>query len=294
MDLFILRSTAPRIMKLVTDANLQDDLNVELRRQAAEFLQGKEEIPFDARYRPDDGEVLSIANFDDIEGLISAVKTPGNYDDWAASERDLPNIKGIFGGFEDGNTTTVIIQAFDRRQSISTRKISFWYDTDTFRRIDGVGITFDTKPTAILSQEDGAPNAVLRFVSLHNTRRLFDMDAYYHQITQDEVNDFFNAQNFHEFDQSWLETNIDNWMRKKITFINQEGILDACSPVEIREAGSSLGIVIDVNGESGTDKLVFPTDKKKLKELLRFLDEDIWESALSGSRFQSSSKRKLG
>jgi hypothetical protein len=294
MDLFILRNKTPRIMKLVTDGSLQDDIELELRRQATEFLSGKEEISFDARYRPDDGEVLIIEDFDDIEGLIAAVKTPGSYDDWPATENDLANIKGIFGGFEDANSTTVIIQAFDRRQSISTRKISFWYDQDTFRRINGVGITFDTKPTAILTQEKGAASAQLYFVSLHNTRRLFDMDAYYHEITQDEVNGFFNNQNFHEFDQDWLELNIDNWIRKKITFINQEGILDACTPAVIRDAGLSLGITIDINNSSGSDKLVFPPDKKKLKELLRFLDEDIWESALSGSRFQSSSKRRLG
>ena len=37
----------------------------------------------------------------------------------------------------------------------------------------------------------------------------------------------------------------------------------------------------------------FPDDKKGLKALLRFLDEDIYQSPISGNRFQTNSKRKI-
>jgi hypothetical protein len=295
MDLFVLLNSAPRILRVVTSADLQDDLATEFHRQIGFFQGGKTDVPFDARYRPDDDELLLINNFDDIEGVVAAVRTPQDIGPWEPSEEALGSIKGLFGGFTVDGVTTVMIQAFDRRQAITTKRFALFFDADTFRRLDGIGITLDNKPTALLSQAvaDGAPTE-LRFVSLHNTRRLFEMDAYYHESTKEEVESFFNENKFSGFDPEWLNANIDNWIRKKITFINQEGILETCTPVVLREAATGFGIDIGVHEEGGQLKLVFPNDKKKLKELLRFLDEDIYQSPISGNRFQTNSKRKIG
>lgn len=294
MDLFVLLNTTPRILRVVTSADLQDDLEIEFHRQISSFQNNKSDVAFDARYRPDDDELLLIDNFDDIDGVIAAVRSPQDINAWEPSEEGLGAIKGIFGGFTEDGVTIVMIQAFDRRQAITTRKFALFFDTDTFRRLDGIGITLDNKPTAVLSQNvaEGSPSK-LRFVSLHNTRRLFEMDAYYHESTKEEVENFFNEEKFHGFDSEWLSANIDNWIRKKITFINQEGILDTCTPKDLRDAAAEFGIDIGVHEEAEQLKLIFPEDKKKLKELLRFLDEDIYQSPISGNRFQTNSKRKI-
>ncbi|MHB2062365.1 hypothetical protein [Pseudomonas monsensis] len=294
MDLFVLLSSTPRILRVVTNRDLQDDLEEEFRRQISTFTVNKADVPFDARYRPDDDELLVIEGFDDIDGLIAAVRSPQDTNTWQPSEEGLGAIKGIFGGFTENGVTTVMIQAFDRRQAITTGKFALFFDNDTFRRLDGIGITLDSKPTAILSQPT-AVNAltVLRFVSLHNTRRLFEMDAYYHESTKEEIESFFNEDKFHGFDAAWLDTNIDNWIRKKVTFINQEGILDTCTPQELQAAAAGFDIEIGVHEEGGQMKLIFPDDKKGLKALLRFLDEDIYQSPISGNRFQTNSKRKI-
>lgn len=294
MDLFVLLNSTPRILRVVTSADLQNDLEVEFHRQISSFRDNKTDVAFDARYRPDDEELLLIENFDDIDGVIAAVRNPQDFNVWGPSEEGLSAIKGIFGGFTENGITTVMIQAFDRRQAITTNKFALFFDTDTFRRLGGIGITLDNKPTAILSQSvaEGSPTE-LRFVSLHNTRRLFEMDAYYHESTKEEVENFFNAEKFHGFNPDWLSANIDNWIRKKITFINQEGILDTCTPIDLRDAAAEFGIAIGVHEEAEQLKLIFPDDKKKLKELLRFLDEDIYQSPISGNRFQTNSKRKI-
>ena len=294
MDLFVLLGTTPRILRVVTSGELQTDIEAELRRQAQAFISNKTDVAFDARYRPDDDEVLLIDGFDDLDGLIAAVREPENADTWQPSEQGLGVIKGLFGGFTENGSTTVVVQAFDKRQAIATGRFSIFYDKNTFRRLDGIGIALDNKPTAILTQgvAENSPTE-LRFVSLHNARRLFDMDAYYHESTKEEVENFFNIDKFHGFDSSWLDANIDNWIRKKVTFINQEGILDACTPQELRVAAAGFDIDIGVYDEAGQMKLVFPGDKKSLKALLRFLDEDIYQSPISGNRFQTNSKRKI-
>lgn len=294
MDLYVLLNTTPRILRVITSGDLQDDLEIEINRQIDSFTEGKSDVTFDARYRPEADELLLINLFDDIDGVVAAVRSPQNIRPWEPSEESLSTVKGIFGGHTKDGITTVMMQAFDRRQAITTKKFALFFESDTFRRLDGIGITLDNKPTAILSQSvEAGASSELRFVSLHNTRRLFEMDAYYHESTQEEVESFFNEEKFHGFDPAWLDNNIDNWIRKKITFINQEGILESCTPSDLKDAALEFGIEIGLHQIDEQLKLVFPSDKKKLKELLRFLDEDIYQSPISGNRFQTNSKRKI-
>ncbi|QIQ71363.1 Kiwa anti-phage protein KwaB-like domain-containing protein [Pseudomonas coronafaciens] len=292
MDLFVLMNTNPRILKVITSQDLQDELRTEIVKQIASFLNGKTDVAFDARDRPDHDELLLIDGFDDIDDVISAVRLPENIGDWVPSEKSLGAVKGLFGGITKDGVTTVMLQAFDRRQAFTTDRFSFFFDSNTFKKLDGIGMSLDSKPTAILSQSSGGSSS-LRFVSLHNTRRLFEMDAYYHESTKEEVESFFNTEKFHGFEPVWLESNLDNWIRKKITFINQEGILDICTPAVIKAAALEFGIELKTHQDGENEKLFFPEDKKKLKELLRFLDEDIYQSPITGNRFQSRAKRKI-
>jgi len=294
MDLFVLLQTTPRILRVITTAPLQNDLETEVRRQINFFTADKEEIDFDARYRPLDNELLIIRNFDDIDGVLSAVRSPQDVGIWEPTEEGLSTVKALFAGVSIDGKTTVMLQAFDKRQAITAGRFSLFYDQNTFRRLTGVGMTLDNKPTAVLSQNSAATDpAELRFVSLHNVRRLFDMDAYYHESTQEEVNNFFNAEKFHGFNEEWLNANLDNWIRKKVTFINQEGILERCTPSDIRTAAAGFGITVDIEEFGEQYKLTFPEDKRRLKELLRFLDEDIYQSPISGNRFKTNSKTKI-
>jgi len=40
-------------------------------------------------------------------------------------------------------------------------------------------------------------------------------------------------------------------------------------------------------------KLIIPTDKKKLKEILGFLDEEVYKGAFTEETYITNSKRKL-
>ncbi|NVZ67441.1 hypothetical protein HX867_35610, partial [Pseudomonas gingeri] len=86
MDLFVLLGTTPRILRVVTSGELQEDLETELRRQAITFTNQKNDVPFDARYRPDEDELLLIDGFDDLDGLIAAVREPENANIWQPTE----------------------------------------------------------------------------------------------------------------------------------------------------------------------------------------------------------------
>ena len=41
------------------------------------------------------------------------------------------------------------------------------------------------------------------------------------------------------------------------------------------------------------DKIKVPTDRAGLKQLLRFLDDGLYEASLSGQRYVTNSKKKV-
>ena len=77
-------------------------------------------------------------------------------------------------------------------------------------------------------------------------------------------------------------------IRKKISFITQSGILAAHTSQQIARSALQFNLRIDVDDK---DRIVLPADKVELRKLLKFLDEDYYESPLSKTRFVSSSKR---
>lgn len=294
MDLFILSGSNPRIQRVITEKSLQEDIATELKGQINQFLEGKTHYDFDGRYKPDPEELLVIHNFDDIERILDAVQEPDGIPEWAPTEQSITEIKGLFAGVTTGHEVTVVLQAFDKRQILSTSKVTLFTSDDTFSRLKGIGLTLDSKPTAILKTEDILiGGSTLYFSSLHNVRRLFDMDAYYHESTKEEVATFFSDEKFTGFDAGWLDKNLDNWIRKKVTFINQEDILGKCSVPEIVAAAAEFNLTLEVDENSNPPKLKIPAEKRELKELLRFLDEDIYQSPITGNKFRSNSKLKI-
>lgn len=294
MDLFILSTGNPRIQRVITDKPLQTDIAKELGEQIEHYFDGKEVYDFDGRYKPDADELLSISNFDDIERVLDAVKEPDGIPEWTPSEQSITEIKGLFAGICEGNSVTAVLQAFDKRQILSTSKVTLFTSSDTFSRLKGVGLTLDGKATALLKTDNiQQEKPTLYFSSLHNVRRLFEMDAYYHESTKEEVASFFADEKFAGFDDAWLENNLDNWIRKKVTFINQEDILRKCSVPEIVAAAAGFSLTLEVDETTTPPKLKLPSEKRNLKELLRFLDEDIYQSPITGNKFRSNSKLKI-
>jgi hypothetical protein len=58
---------------------------------------------------------------------------------------------------------------------------------------------------------------------------------------------------------------------------------------DIATKGNSLGLNVQV--EAG--KIVMPTDRKSIKQLLRFLDDGIYEASVTSKRYITNSKRPL-
>lgn len=283
MNLFALTSNpAARVLRFPLSNDLQNEINEVLRGQRDKFLNGiVDTIEFNGRYRPEEGELLVIKNFVDPDGLADIVKNPIGVEQFDPKVHSLESVKAIFSGCPDGSGQ-VLIQLFERRRLIATGAVAFFFSGNTFERMSETGLTLDTKLLAVLDGKD------LKFQSFHFLRRVFEVDDYFKEATAAEVKAFAVHPMLVTADAAAFEAAASSTVRRKIALILQSGILDK-HPVETIIATAKpfkVDIQLDGNG-----KIVLPESPSDLRKLLRFLDEDYYESPLTQTQYVSNSKR---
>ena len=290
LNLFALtNSPVNRVQRFKISNDLQIDLDSFLKEQEAIFRKATYElIPFDGKYKPDLGEVLVISDFDDLDGLKDAIESPLTVPEINPSIENFESIKALFSGYKkvDGSIV-VLIQAFEKKRVISTNGISIFHSANEYRKIEGNGLTIDGKISAIL--EGGA----LQFCSFHSLRQIFDLSIYYKEATDVDINQFATLPCIHVSDIKATIQLSDGWIRRKLWLISQSQILQKISIDQIKIIAKEfhIDLVTQINDE--IEKIVIPDNKRDLKKLLRFLDEDYYRSPLLNNGYISNSKRPI-
>ncbi|WP_461321480.1 hypothetical protein [Bradyrhizobium barranii] len=85
----------------------------------------------------------------------------------------------------------------------------------------------------------------------------------------------------------------DHWIRGKVALVMQNGILDRIDFEAAKASALVFGINLETQANGEKVALVLPEKKAELKKLLRFLDEDYFQSVLSSTPHLSNSKRRV-
>lgn len=287
LNLFALTNDpAKRIVKFNLSNPVQTDLTRYIKDQEAVFDEAEQEIEFDGKYKPDPGEVLHIDNYDDIDDLKSAIENPLGVDEVEPTEEFFNEIKALFTGYINlAGHIKILLQNFDRRKIISTNGLSIFHSANVYKKIEGIGLTVDYKLAATL--EEGH----LKFFSFHAARQIFDLSEYYKVATDDDVKDFAALDTIKTTSTEHLLELSDSWVRRKISLIQQSGILQNVPLNEMKAVAIEFNIPFNTIIEGVTEAIVVPNNKSDLKKLLRFLDEDYYKSPLSKTNFITNSKR---
>jgi len=287
MNLFALtKISGSRILRFPLTAELQTDIDAIFRQQLAAFDDGVvETIPFDGRYVPDEGELLKIDGFRDVDGLAGAIGNPLVVESFDPAVHSLEAVRALFAGLPGKSGQRVLIQHFERRRLISTKGLAMFFSGNTFRKMSDQGLTLGTRLLAVLE------NGTLRFQSFYFLRQVFDMTDYYREATNDEVAAFAKHPKLAVDDLAGFIASAGPVIRKKISMIEQSGVLDKYTTGQIVATAQAFDVPVSLDGKK---RIVLPANKTELRRLLRFLDEDYYESPLSQTRFVSSSKRVVG
>jgi hypothetical protein len=264
------------------DNTVQQGVEAIFGAQEAEFRDGvTTEVDFDGSWVPDEDEFLTI----DIpqEGALFADTMNANPVtirpiDTAHFEEE--GIKALFTGTAVNGATTVLVQGFSPLQILS-RRFSLLQDGNSFRRLSDPAFALDNKLACIV--EDGK----IKFKSFHKLRAIINLLEVYRAATDQEVQEFAGHASFEVSDTAGFLAEADQTTRKLIHAITRSGTLDDYSVADIRTAANAVGVAVTVaNG-----KLVMPSARPEIKQLLRFLNDDLYEATLTHRRYITNSKR---
>ncbi|WOH76452.1 DUF4868 domain-containing protein [Bradyrhizobium sp. NDS-1] len=287
MNLFALMNDR-RVVRIPLTAEVQREMDEIFNNQEQKFRASSEEqIAFDGKYKPDEGECLFIEDYDDIDGLHAAIANPLGIPQIAPEADEFEKIKALFMGKSQDGKRIALVQNFDKRKVLSNKGFAIFHSADVFKKVEGVGLTIGANLSAIL--EDGR----LSFFSFHSARQIFDLSQYFREATDEDLNSFAASEALKVKDLATFVAASDNWIRGKIALVMQSGILETIDFEATKAAALVFGINLETEANGDKVALVLPEKKAELKKLLRFLDEDYFQSVLSSTPHLSNSKRRV-
>lgn len=278
------------IRRIPLTASLNAELSQLFAEQLAELLGNKEPAEFTGSYNVNEGEIFIIANYPLPPAIGEAICNP-----LICPALDLNTesnrIKALFSGNWRADDKAVNFQVFDAGKLLK-RGFTLISSGDTYSKLEEPGLILQDKLTAYFH------NGTLHFSSYHNTKRFLDMSEYYREATDEDLKKFADTELFAFEDRAGFKGHADSFIRKKIALLQKNEVLKDLTVVDIQTVANNFNyelpeehrITITVN-EAG--KLVIPKDKKQLKELIRFLDEDYVTAPLTKRKCLTNSKRYL-
>jgi hypothetical protein len=247
-----------------------------------------ERIPYDPGFQAERGvHLFEIQSFPVPDHIESVLKGPDMFEDFTQDLLEKNEARAIVSvDFGNPKPPVVYFQAFDRRYSLASKRWVFM-DEKTFRPLERQGITLSTNVDAVL--EDGN----LYFVSPAMVRRVLDFSVAFEPATDERLAEFAQHENFLCEEDTDLPTIADNIVRKRVSQLLNRKILDQINVSEIVSVASQFNVAISTKMRDGREKVVVPSDRAELKELLKLLEEKFYISSLTYRPMEASGNRYL-
>ncbi len=270
------------IRRIPLTRGLQAEVTEFFAPQIKDFSKGREKIDFSGDYLADEDQVFRIDGFALADDIIRAIEHPLTCDVLNLAKLK-PRILAIFTGKWTPSQKFAAFQSFDQRKMLM-KGFTLINSTNTFVKLRDPGITLQEKLTALYLKGE------LLFYSYHNTRHFLDLSDHYREATDTDVDRFASNRMLYIGNKNLFMENADSIIRKKITLLQRNRVLGRVSVKKLQETAKHFGVPIKLK-DGG--KIVVPDEKKELIKLLRFLDEDYFDTVLTKRRCLTNSKQYL-
>lgn len=287
MNLFALCRDAHgvTVKRIPLDGVLQKPVMQIFSDQEAAFRAGRpNEVAFDGDWNPDDDEILVLDATAEAKAMVAAAS--GNalaLPPIDTANFDSENIKALFVSVNTDGGLRLLVQRFTAAQILGRKVLTMIANRNQFRKITDPAFNLATSLTCVI--EAGK----IKFESYHKLRGLFDVVEFFAAATDDDIDKFAGHASIAIADVPALKELVTQTDRKLIHKLASNGILDMHAPLDIQAKAKATGLVMNVaNGQ-----IVFPSNKQEIRQLLRFLDDSLYEASLSGRRYVTNSKRAI-
>lgn len=274
------------IKKLRVNRDIQEKLVEIFSEKSEELLDDSiEYIEFDGRYKPGKNEILYIKDFNLPESIKKAVETPTSTEELRPKDNKNEKINAIFTGKKcDQNGYNVAFQNILPNQIITSAGFGLIFSNNSFNKINNLALSIKEQVDCVYKNNN------LYFSSYWVARQIFDLADYYEIATDGELSNFIKRDVLSTENESSFFENADTWVRRKVALIEDGKVLEKYSPYEIKKIAEEHDVDLNIIED---EKILVPEDKRELKELLRFLDEDIYKGPFSNNTYVTNSKRKM-
>jgi len=263
---------------------VQNGLEALFLNQENAFRAGRpNEVAFDGDWNPDEDELLTLVVSQEVTDII-AVAT-GNalalpVIDTAHFEAE--NIRALFTVAGNDGAQRLLVQRFTGMQMLN-RKRALLLHGNNFRELTEPAFTIGSSLCCVVE------NGLIKFDSYHNLRAIFDLTEFYQEATDADIDTIaahasINIAHLDAFKDEATQT-----LRKLVHKVMHSGVLDQHTPQDIQAKAASTGLVLAL--DNGV--LQVPDDKALARQFFRFLDDSLYEAALSGQRYVTNSKRAI-
>lgn len=275
-----------QVYRIALGNQLQADISDMFSEQKDDFInENFDVIPFDGQYKPEHEEVLAIGGFELPDEFKDAINNPMALYPLEINAESESKIVAIFCGTKIDDDYSVLIQLFEGTRLIKPNRMNIVFGGDhVFTKLENSGMTLDSKLTAYYE------NHQLHFKSYHFTRRIFDLSNHYREATNQEVAEIFSHQHFAVVDQELMISIADHVVRQTIARILRNEVLDNFTVLQLTSKASEVNLKLNTNEEQ---KILLPEEKKELKLVLSFLDDQVFLGPITGLTRVSNSSRVI-
>ena len=275
--------TGPSTIKRVEISQpVQNTIDGLFQQQATDFLDEiDEEVPFGGDYKPDTDEILVLDAPDEVAAMEAAVANPLGLEVIGAASFMNEPIKGLFANPGEGGAGRILIQAFTAQQFLTRDRIALIFDGGSFRRVTEPSFALDSKLVAI------AENGQIKFKSFHLLKRIFVLEHVYREATDQQIDAFCGHASLLVENLDAVKAGASQNIRRLFHAVQAANVLDQSPVADIYAKAEGLGVELTIQD----GRIVVPTERQRLKEFLRFLDESIYAGPLSARALVANSKR---
>lgn len=256
-----------------------------------EFVITGNENVFDKDYLTNNEEIvyIDLSNEDDfrnskIEAYINILESSANSS--VITEDDFVKLTGIFVGVkdEDGNFYIRIQQVYPKYR---IKKPVFCIFSSEYKFYEnGKFIFFDSKTDIYY---DGA-NKRLYFKNFALASKFLNLDKYYREATDDDIETFLSTEQFVVTDRAMI---INKRNKKKIAQLLDEDLLDNIVVDELKNYSHEYGVELRFEEDNTNNTKIIINNNDDIVNIYNLLKENYYSSYLHHEQYLSNSKKKL-
>lgn len=288
MDFFVILNKNKIVYRIDVHAEIQEELTSRFISYADKFLnEGLEVVPFqNNNFRPDETEVIEIKQFDLPNFLFDPLQNVEGWEILPNEEDVISKISCIFG--YDADQDILIFQVIRNQQRLTRNCLNLILRNNIFTRLENSGFVLGNECHAVFK------NGSLKFKSLWWLSQIIDIDEYYRPATDADVDAFCNLPTLKVEDANFLKNECGRWYRTRIAYILDSQKLINFTPEQLKEKSEYVqSVELKLVSENGEDKIFIPKDRRALRVLLKFLEEEIYLGPITGDTFETNSKRMV-